>query len=288
MNSFEDLLYEARDGVAVIRLNRPEFLNAFTTAMGESLKQAIGIAVADEAVRVIVLTGEGRGFCAGADMKRLQNIQSGTGNASPTSPAATQGPATDAVPSPAGSGLGPDLAGHYGGRFGYMFQVGKPIIAAVNGPAAGLGLVLALYADIRFAGSEAKFTTSFAQRGLIAEHGVSWLLPRLVGPAHSLDLLFSARKFGAAEAERIGLVNKVFSQATLMDEVMAYARTLASTVSPRSMAVMKAQIWKSPFQDFAASLAVADAEMQKSFKSEDFKEGVAHYVEKRASKFTGR
>ena len=169
-----------------------------------------------------------------------------------------------------------------------MFQVGKPIIAAVNGPAAGLGLVLALYADIRFAGSEAKFTTSFAQRGLIAEHGVSWLLPRLVGPAHSLDLLFSARKFGAAEAERIGLVNKVFSQATLMDEVMAYARTLASTVSPRSMAVMKAQIWKSPFQDFAASLAVADAEMQKSFKSEDFKEGVAHYVEKRASKFTGR
>ena len=148
--------------------------------------------------------------------------------------------------------------------------------------------MLALYADVRFAGSDAKFTTSFAQRGLIAEHGVSWLLPRLVGPAHSLDLLLSARKFGAAEAEKMGLVNKVFAQATFMDEVMAYARTIADTVSPRSTAVIKAQIWKSPFQDFESALAVADSEMQNSFKSEDFKEGVAHYVEKRAPAFKGR
>ena len=113
------------------------------------------------------------------------------------------------------TGLGPDVGPHYGGRFGYLLQARKPVIAALNGPAAGLGLVLALYADVRFAGSEAKFTTSFAQRGLIAEHGISWLLPRLVGPAHALDLLLSARKLGAAEAERIGLVNKVFPQATL-------------------------------------------------------------------------
>ena len=169
-----------------------------------------------------------------------------------------------------------------------MLKARKPIIAALNGPAAGLGLVIALYADVRFAGSEAKFTTSFAQRGLIAEHGVSWLLPRLVGPAHALDLLLSARKFGAAEAEKIGLVNKVFAQATFMDEVMAYARTMAETVSPRSTAVIKAQIWKSPYQEFSQALAVADAEMKKSFASEDFKEGVAHYVEKRAPAFKGR
>jgi enoyl-CoA hydratase/carnithine racemase len=147
--------------------------------------------------------------------------------------------------------------------------------------------VLALYADVRFAASEAKFTTSFAQRGLIAEHGVSWLLPRLVGPAHALDLLLSARKFGADEAVKMGLVNKVLPQATFMEEVMSYARSLADTVSPRSMAVMKAQIWKSPFQDFSTALGVADSEMQKSFKSEDFKEGVAHYLEKRAPRFTG-
>lgn len=279
MNSYDDVLYEVRDRVALVTLNRPEFLNAFTAAMGRGLQQAVAAAVADEAVRVIVLTGAGRGFCAGADMKLLQQIK----------PDATTGPSTAAAPPPVvASGLGPDVAAHYGGRFGYLLQAKKPVIAALNGPAAGLGFVIALYADIRFAASEAKFTTSFAQRGLIAEHGSSWLLPRLVGPAHALDLLLSARKIGAAEAERLGLVNKVFAQAGFMDEVMAYARALADTVSPRSMAVIKAQLWKVPFQDFASALALADEEMQKSFKSEDFREGVAHYVEKRAPKFTGR
>jgi enoyl-CoA hydratase/carnithine racemase len=281
MSAFEDVLYEVQDGIATIRLNRPEALNAFTAAMGNGLRGAIGAAVADEAVRVIVLTGAGRGFCAGADMKLLQGIQSDAAGAQKRAGEA------DAAAPDFSSSLGPDVSGHYGGRFGYMLKAKKPIIAALNGPTAGLGFVLALYADIRFAGSDAVFTTSFAQRGLIAEHGASWLLPRLVGPAHSLDLLFSARKFGAAEAERMGLVNKVFAQAIFMDGVMAYARVLADTVSPRSMAVMKAQIWKSPFQDFGAALEVADSEMQKSFKSEDFREGVAHYLEKRPPRFKG-
>ena len=285
MNTYEDLLYAVRDRVAVISLNRPEVLNAFTAAMGVSLKAAIGAAVRDEAVRAIVLTGAGRGFCAGADMKRLQGIRAEPASGQNAVEAASDDPA-DFAPH-LSTPLGPDVGGRYGGRFGYLLHAKKPVIAALNGPAAGMGLVLALYADVRFAASDAKFTTSFAQRGLIAEHGVSWLLPRLVGPAHSLDLLLSARKFGAAEAERIGLVNKVFPQATFMDEVMAYARILADTVSPRSMAVIKAQIWKSPFQDFDTALAVADAEMQTSFKSEDFKEGVAHYVEKRAPRFKG-
>ena len=269
MSDYEDVLYEVQDRIAVIRLNRPEFLNAFTAAMGRGLQGAVAAAIADESVRAIVLTGAGRGFCAGADMKLLQQIKPNAGAEKAIAPK-------------------PAVSGHYGGRFGYLLNATKPVIAALNGPAAGLGLVLALYADLRFAGSEAKFTTSFAQRGLIAEHGVSWLLPRLVGPAHALDLLLSARKIGAPEAERIGLVNKVFAQATFMDEVMAYARALAETVSPRSMAVIKSQIWNSPFQDFALALAVADDEMQKSFKSEDFKEGVAHYIEKRAPRFKGR
>ncbi|MEW6689216.1 MAG: enoyl-CoA hydratase-related protein, partial [Pseudomonadota bacterium] len=181
-----------------------------------------------------------------------------------------------------------DVGPLYGGRFGYLLQAGKPVVAAINGPAAGLGFVLALYADVRIAASEAKHTTSFAQRGLIAEHGVSWLLPRLVGPAHALDLLLSARKLGAAEAERMGLVNRVFPQESFMPEVLAYARSLAQTVSPRSTAVIKAQVWKALHQDFAEALAVAEAEMQKSFASADFKEGIAHYVEKRAPAFTGR
>ncbi len=276
MSQYEDLLYEARDGVAVISLNRPQALNAYTAAMGQSLKRATADAVADDAVRVIVLTGAGRGFCAGADMNLLQNIPAGG--------RVTQLPE---VKFDFYSGLGPDVGPHYGGRFGYLLQARKPVIAAINGPVAGLGLVLALYADIRFAGSEAKLTTSFAQRGLIAEHGISWLLPRLVGPAHALDLLLSARKLTAAEAERIGLVNKVFAQATFMQEVMAYARALAQTVSPRSTAVMKAQVWKALCQDFNEALALADGEMAKSFASADFKEGVAHFVEKRTPAFTG-
>ena len=277
MSSYEDLTYEAGGGVAVITLNRPQSLNAYTAAMAESLKRAVADAEADNGVRSIVITGAGRGFCAGADMGLLQKV-------SPDGGASVHGRAAKASAKPA-SAL--DVAPHYGGRFGYLLQCRKPVIAAINGPAAGIGLVMALYADVRFAGSEAKLTTSFSQRGLIAEHGISWLLPRLVGPAHALDLLLSARKLGAAEAERMGLVNKVFPQDTFMAEVMAYARALAQTVSPRSMAVIKAQIWKGLHQDFNDALALADAEMQKSFASADFKEGVAHFVQKRAPAFTG-
>ena len=275
MSAYEDLMVETKDGVAVISLNRPAALNAYTAAMGLSLKRAVAAAAGDAAVRVIVLTGAGRGFCAGADMNLLQKITPGARPAQPD------------FQHDFYSGLGPDVGPHYGGRFGYLLQARKPVIAAINGPVAGLGLVLALYADIRFAGSEAKLTTSFAQRGLIAEHGISWLLPRLVGPAHALDLLYSARKLSAAEAERIGLVNKVLPQETFMQDVLAYARNLAQTVSPRSTAVMKAQIWKSLCQEFNEALALADSEMQKSFASADFKEGVAHFMEKRAAAFTG-
>lgn len=280
--AYEDLLYEVKDRVAVLTLNRPDKLNAWTAAMEKSVKSALAEAVSDDAVRVIVVTGAGRGFCAGADMGLLQQIKPANWEDRELA-TATREETFDFR-----SGLGPDVTPHYGGRFGYLFQVKKPIIAAINGPAAGLGLVFALYADMRFAGSDAKFTTAFAQRGLIAEHGISWLLPRLVGPAHALDLLLSARKATAAEAERMGLVNKVFAQENFMGAVMDYAMTLAETVSPRSMAVMKAQIWKSLFQGFNEALEIGDSEMQASFATADFKEGVAHFVEKRKANFTGK
>jgi enoyl-CoA hydratase/carnithine racemase len=195
---------------------------------------------------------------------------------------------TDNEVEPPKSNLGPDVSSHYGGRFGYLMSIRKPVIAAINGPCAGIGLVFTLYCDLRFAASEAKFTTAFAQRGLIAEHGISWLLPRITGTAHALDVLFSARKFSAEEAARIGMINRVFPQENFLPAVLDYAHHLATTVSPRSMAVMKAQIWKSLFQDLSDAIAIGDAEMQKSFATEDFKEGVAHFVEKRPAKFTGR
>lgn len=281
MSAYEDILYDVKGHVAVVTLNRPVKLNAWTAAMQASVKRAIVDAQADDTVRVIVVTGAGRGFCAGADMGNLQQIRPEKWNERELARADSR------VEAPKSS-LGPDVSQHYGGRFGYLMSIKKPVIAAINGPCAGIGLVFTLYCDMRFAASEAKFTTSFAQRGLIAEHGISWLLPRITGTANALDLLFSARKVSADEAARIGLVNRVFPQEHFLDGVMTYARELATTVSPRSMAVMKAQVWKALFQDLNDAIAVGDAEMQKSFATEDFKEGVAHFMEKRPAKFTGR
>jgi len=276
MPTYADILYDVKDRVATITLNRPDRLNAYTPQMANSLRLAMADAAKDTNVRAIVLTGAGRGFCAGADMQVLTGVIGGN---------RTEAEAKD---DPAfASKYGPSLDKDFGDmkRFAYFMRVQKPVIAAINGPAAGIGLIMALYADMRFAGDAAVLTTSFAQRGLIAEHGISWLLPRLVGPAHALDLLLSARKITAAEAERIGLVNKVFPQESLSGNVMTYARLLADTVSPRSMAVMKAQVWKASFQTFGEALEVADAEMPPSFEWPDFKEGVSHFLEKRQPRF---
>ena len=276
MPTYPDILYDVKDRVATITLNRPDRLNAYTPQMANSLRLAMADAAKDTNVRAIVLTGAGRGFCAGADMQVLTGVIGGN---------RTEAEAKD---DPAfASKYGPSLDKDFGDmkRFAYFMRVQKPVIAAINGPAAGIGLIMALYADMRFAGDAAVLTTSFAQRGLIAEHGISWLLPRLVGPAHALDLLLSARKITAAEAERIGLVNKVFPQESLSGNVMTYASLLADTVSPRSMAVMKAQVWKASFQTFGEALEVADAEMPPSFEWPDFKEGVSHFLEKRPPRF---
>ena len=143
-------------------------------------------------------------------------------------------------------------------------------------------------ASPRFASDAAVFTTAFSRRGLIAEHGVSWLLPRLVGVANAADLLFSARRVLAPEARELGVVNRVFSHASFEDEVMAYATMLATEVSPRSLREIKREIWNAQFQGLGEAVEAANADMAGSFVSEDFKEGVAHYLEKRAPAFTGR
>jgi len=280
MSEYPDILYSVTDRIATITLNRPDRLNAYTDRMAAGLKQVFADAAQDPSVRVIVLTGAGRGFCAGADMNLLQGIQSSGQRDTPAVADKDLAPRFT-------SGFGPNLDDEFGDmrRFAYFMRTKKPIIAAINGPAAGIGLIMALYADMRFMSDKAVLTTAFAQRGLIAEHGISWLLPRLVGPANALDLLLSSRRISAGEAREMGLVNKVFESDTFMQNVMAYARLLAETVSPRSMAVMKAQVWKSYFQDFGEALVTADAEMPPSFKWPDFKEGVDHYLQKRSPKF---
>ena len=272
--AYETVLYDVADRVCTITLNRPEKLNAWTRQMHLDLREAMQKAGGDESVRAIILTGAGRGFCAGADMGGLQAIGSGS-SADRSTTAHTDLPGGSTLP-------------EFRLNYSYFPAIPKFIIAAINGPAAGLGFVIPLYADLRFAAESAVFTSAFAQRGLIAEHGVSWLLPRLIGLPAALDLLCSARKFRAPEALSLGLVSRVIPDDKLLAEARAYARLLADTVSPRSVAVMKRQIWEAEFQTLAEATTQANYEMELSFHTADFKEGVAHFLEKRAARFTGR
>lgn len=273
--TYEDILYRVEDGVAVITLNRPDKLNAWRGEMDRDVRAAMREANDDESVRVIILTGAGKGFCAGADMGMLQSIQSADAQAS-------RSVVDSHKPWDASANE------NFQKQYSWFPAVKKPIIAGINGAAAGLGLILSLYCDIRFAADNAKFTTAFSRRGLVAEHGISWLLPRLVGFANAADLLYSARVITAADAKAMGLVSRVIPAADFEREVMAYARMLAAEVSPRSLREMKREIWNAQFQTLGQAIESANADMPPSFRSEDFKEGVAHFVEKRPPRFTGR
>ena len=274
----QETLYNVDGRIATITLNRPDKLNAWTAIMEQEVRSSIEEAERDENVRVIILTGAGRGFCAGADMSLLSSVvASGVDERvrKQASSSSTAGPV---------EGIRADFRKKYS----YFPAVEKPIIAAINGPVVGLGLVIALYCDLRFASDGAKFSTAFARRGLIAEYGLAWILPRLVGHANALDLLFSARMVDSPEALRIGLVNQVFRQDVFLAKVNEYARDVAANSSPRSTRIMKRQVYDAMFQNLEEAFDVAEREMLASLQCEDFKEGVAHFLEKRAPTFTDR
>ena len=273
----QETLYSVDDRVATITLNRPDKLNAWTATMDREVRAALEEAERDDQVRAIVLTGAGRGFCAGADMSLLSAVAE-QGLSEERRAQALRGGNSQR------EGVRPDFQKKYS----YFPAIGKPVIAAINGPVVGLGLVITLYCDLRFASEAARFSTTFARRGLIAEYGMAWMLPRLVGHANALDLLLSARQIDAAEALRMGLVNQVFAQEGFLDKVRGYARDLASNVSPRSLRVIKRQVYEGMFQTLAEAFEVSEREMLASLQSEDFKEGVAHFLGKRAAAFTGR
>jgi enoyl-CoA hydratase/carnithine racemase len=269
---YEQILYEVEDPIATVTLNRPQVLNAWTDRMGAEVKHALARAERDERVVAILLTGAGRGFCAGADLQQLRGISEGQrGDGVPPELAAEPGDPS----------FGEDFRGHYT----YPMSIPKPIIAVINGPIAGMAVPIALACDIRFASDRATFTTAFSRRGLVAEWGISWLLSRLVGPAHALDLLFSARRFDAAEAERLGLVNRVVPHDELLESSREYAADLAAHCSPASMAIMKRQV----YQQLSERLGPAEKEavqlMIESFGRPDFREGVMSFLEKRPPKF---
>lgn len=268
---FEQLKYEVQDRIVTITLNRPDRMNALTKIMERELRDAMEQASQDPEVRAVILTGAGRAFCAGMDMEELEVL-----------------PPEDIRAQEWMRPYDMNRRADYQARYSYFPAVKKPIIAAVNGAAAGLGLIMSLYSDIRFASETAVFATAFAKRGLIAEHGIAWILPRVVGPGNAADLLYSSRKVSAAEALQMGLVNRLVKPEALLDEARAYARDLAENVSPRSIRVMKRQLWESPYQSLGEAIMHANQEMFLSIQSEDFKEGVAHFLERRQANFSGK
>jgi enoyl-CoA hydratase/carnithine racemase len=268
---YTDILYEVSDPVALITLNRPASMNAWTDTMGNEVNDALARAAADPAVVGIIVTGAGRAFCAGADMKTLSTLSDRSGGDRPDRAAAAGDTAT--------------ATGEFSGRFPYLMTIDKPIIAAVNGAVAGMAFPFSLCCDLRVVSSNAVFLTAFAQRGLIAEWGLSWLLPRLVGPSVALDLLMSSRKVGGEEALALGLANYLTEPDDLVPFCRRYIERLATTCSPTSMAVMKRQVYEQIHVGLGDAERAAAKLMLESFEREDFGEGVRSFLEKRPPSF---
>jgi enoyl-CoA hydratase/carnithine racemase len=273
MDSYEQIHYAVSNLVATITLNRPDKLNAWTQKMEEEFVRAIRAAAEDDQVRVIILTGAGKGFCAGADLKLLLEISR---ESSPRAEFLTD------------VNVAGDVRADFRKKHAWLLSVPKPIIAAINGAAVGLGFVVPLYCDFRFASEKARFSVIFSKRGLVAEYGLAWMLPRLVGVGNAIDLMYTSRVVDAQEALRIGLVSRVLPEGNFLGAVQEFAQEMAATVSPRSLRTMKRQIYTGLLQNLGEALDLATEEMKASFGTEDFKEGVAHFLEKRAPAFTGK
>jgi enoyl-CoA hydratase/carnithine racemase len=274
MTDYEEIRYDVDDPVATITLHRPEVLNAWTDRMAAEVRHAVAAAEADSRVVGIVLTGAGRGFCAGADLRRLSAISSGNSR-------------SERLPEELGSDPGDPSFGDdlHRGTYTYLLSVPKPVIAAINGPVAGMAVPIVLACDLRFMAEDAVLTTSFSQRGLVAEWGSSWLLPRLTGTAVALDLLFSGRKITGAEAAALRVVNAALPRDDVLAHAQQYVRDLAAATSPTSLAIMKRQV----YQQLHAGLLGAEREahqlMLESFGRPDFREGVNSYLERRPPAF---
>lgn len=265
MTDYQYVKFSVANHVGTLMMSNPNKLNAWTPKMDLEIRDVLRKVRDDDSVRVIVITGEGRGFCAGADMEVLQDA------------ANVAAAGIDPEGSQDGSSMD-DLV--------YLTRYPKAIVSAINGPAAGFGAAIAIFSDFRFIADNAKFTTMFARRGLIAEFGIAWMLARQVGIMNALDLL-SARMVLGAEAGQMGFARALPLEGFL-DHVIAFARNLAKHTSPRSFRVVKQQLYAGFEQTLEEARTLANDEAVKSFESEDYKEGIAHFLEKREPAFTGR
>ena len=278
--SDNDMLYAVADGVATITFNRPDKLNALTPPMLGQFFAHVDAAAADPAVRVIVITGAGRGFCAGLDLAVIGSGVGGKGVGAP--------PPTAPRPAPQwGDDIGPDMSRFFAGGWNGLITSRKPTIAAINGPVFGWGFILSLHCDIRFAARSALFNATFARLGIPGEKNAAWLLSRLIGTARSADLLYSARRFDGAEAERLGIVNAVLDDDALMPHVAAYAANIVANSAPRSLAAIKAQIWTAQDDCYDQGFIASDLEQDRATQTADFREGITSLRDKRAPAFKG-
>jgi len=272
------VLCDVDDGVATITLNRPERLNAINRDMGRQFDETMARVGSDPSIRVVILTGAGRGFCAGGDVGRLDDLTEDHGASLDNPPPGEFAP----VFAPLAAAPVAHLS-----RYIITSALPQPVIAAVNGPCAGVGFSLAVNCDLRFASTQGFFAAGFPRRGLTCEAGLAFTLPAIIGQGHTADIFFSGRRVAAEEAWHMGLVNKVLEPAELMPHVQAYARDIARNVSPRSTRVTKRQLWLAREQTYLEALKSSHAEAIASFSSRDFKEGVAAFKEKRPPAFTG-
>jgi enoyl-CoA hydratase/carnithine racemase len=259
MGEHDDLvLSEVSEGICTLTLNNPSRRNAWNTDMENRYFDLLDEADADQSVRVIILTASGTIFCPGLDSQRLSAT------------------ATAEVPRLDLRGRRPQT---------YPLKIRKPMLAAINGSAAGIGLMQTLNCDLRFCSTSAKFTTAYVRRGISAEYGSSWILPRVVGLENALDLLLSGRVIDAHEAKAMGLVSRVLEPDEVLPAARAYAQVLVEHCSPRSMAAIRRQVYADQSRRFEESILESMGVLSDFISSEDFAEGIASFVEKRPAAF---
>jgi len=262
------VLYAVDDGVCTITMNRAAKRNAVNVDLAVGVREAMLRAAADPDARVIVFTGTDKSFCPGADMSDRGGLDSKT---------------------PRGQlmlwRIDPTQRGGYQTTYGFFPTIPKPVIAMINGAAAGVGLAYACFADIRFAAEDAIFTTAYVRRGVTGEFGMAWILTRLVGHTHAADLLLSGRRFDAPEAKAMGLVNRVYPRETLAEATYAYAKDMARNCSPIAMKTSKQELWEAPHQSIEEAIRLFKANNQVCIATGDPVEGAASFLEKRLPNF---